>query len=126
MRVDDVAGPQYMRCPSYKGNKVEAGAMLTLDGYKNETTNTTQLAGSVLVKVAGVDVSFQFDTRHGGSFSLAASKTWVFDWGVMVLYGQFSSGDCNDTMPAPGITLKTAVAGKLTLTEFKAGRTPYL
>jgi hypothetical protein len=32
------------------------------------------------IKAMGADVSFQFDTRNGGSFSLAASKTWEFDW----------------------------------------------
>jgi len=104
---------------TYQGDAVEAGALVTIDGYKNVThnittnvtTTKTQLAGSVLVNVKGADVSFQFDTRNGGSYSLAASKTWEFDWGVFVLYGSFGSGDCDDTVTADAITLKTAIAG---------------
>jgi len=112
---------------TYKGSAVEAGALVVIDGYTltahnsttNVTTSKTELAGSVLIKAMGADVSFQFDMRNGGSYSIAASKTWEFDWGVFILYGSFGSGDCNDNVTADAITLKTAIAGKLTLTEFK-------
>jgi hypothetical protein len=32
---------------------------------------------------------------------------------------RYSSGKCDDAVPAAAITLKTAIAGKLTLAEFK-------
>jgi hypothetical protein len=105
---------------TYKGNAIDAGALITIDGYKNGTTNKTQLAGSVMARAMGVDVQFQFDARSGGSYSVSASKQWDFDWGTIILSGSFSGGDCDDTTAADEIELKTALIGRIMLKEFQS------